>query len=187
MQPVMQKQEDPFNLRGLPMVEPPGDSWPAVEAALRQDKQRQTAWRYAGVALAAAATVTLVLGLVLRQPMPSAAEQTLVQTATPTDQPGSAANSAAPDDSTETLEAMIALSQTLESRLRTIRNGVGGLPASSVVYQAELEDLVAQVDEQLSAAPDSLPMWSQRVSLLMDLERLYENRLRREYQQMASL
>lgn len=187
MQAVMQKKEDPFSLRGLPMVEPPGDGWPAIEAALRQDKQRRTAWRYAGAGLAAAATVTLVLGLVLRQPIPSAGEQALVQTATATQQSGSTANSAAPDNSTETLEAMIALSQTLEGRLRNIRAGVGGLPANSVVYQVELEDLIVQVDEQLSVAPDSLPLWSQRVNLLMDLERLYENRLRREYRQMASL
>jgi hypothetical protein len=35
--------------------------------------------------------------------------------------------------------------------------------------------------------PDSLSLWSQRVDLLMNLERLYENNLRRDYQQMASL
>jgi hypothetical protein len=187
MQAVMQKVEDPFDLRGLPMVEPPADGWAAIEAALRQDRRRRTAWRYAGAALAAAATVTLVVGLVIRQPLPSVADQALLQTAAPTAQPGSASSGASAGDSTETLEAMIALSQTLEGRLRNIRAGVGGLPANSIVYQVELEDLIVQVDEQLSAAPDSLALWGQRVNLLMDLERLYENSLRREYQQMASL
>ena len=48
-------------------------------------------------------------------------------------------------------------------------------------------DLVAQVDEELSNRPDSLNLWSQRINLLMDLQNLYENRLRREYRQVASL
>jgi len=82
---------------------------------------------------------------------------------------------------------MITLSQRLEGRLRTIRAGMGDLPARSVVYQVELEDLIVQVDEELSIQPDSLSLWSQRVDLLMNLERLYENNLRRDYQQMASL
>jgi hypothetical protein len=187
MQPLMQKQEDPFNLRGLPMAEPPRDGWPVIEAALRQDRQRRTTWRYAGAALAAAATVTLALGLSLRQPLPTPAEQPLVQA-----QPAAQASLAgAPDtgsaSSTDTLDSMITLSQRLEGRLRNIRVGVGDLPASSVVYQVELEDLIVQVDEELSMQPDSLALWSRRVDLLIDLERLYENSLRRDYQHMASL
>jgi hypothetical protein len=87
----------------------------------------------------------------------------------------------------DSLDAMIALSQQLEGRLRTIRADVGSLPSSAVVYQVELEDLVVQVDEELSRQPDSLPLWNQRVALLLDLERLYANSLRREYHRMASL
>ena len=82
---------------------------------------------------------------------------------------------------------MVALSQQLETRLRGICAESGSLPSSDVVYQVELEDLVAQVDEELSRQPDSLVLWNQRVSLLMDLERLYENSLRREYHRIASL
>jgi hypothetical protein len=183
MQPVMQKQEDPFNLRGLPMVEPPQDGWPGIETVLRQDKRRRTTRRYAGAALAAAATVTLVLGLALRQPLSPPAEQSLAQA-----QPAlTTATGEEPSSSTDTLDSMITLSQRLEGRLRTIRAGMGDLPARSVVYQVELEDLIVQVDEELSIQPDSLSLWSQRVDLLMNLERLYENNLRRDYQQMASL
>ena len=48
-------------------------------------------------------------------------------------------------------------------------------------------DLVAQVDSELSVAPDSADLWSQRVNLLLDLSQLYENSLRRDYYRMASL
>ena len=186
-----QKAEDPLNLQSLPMAAPPRDGWPAIEAELRRDRSRRAVARYAGMGLAAAASVTLALALVLQRPASSPAESTagepLVQTIETHSAPSGAAESDASQPSAETLGALIALSQRLEGRLRSIRSGVGDLPASSVVYRIELEDLVAQVDEELSSRPDSLPLWSQRVNLLMDLERLYENSLRREYQQMASL
>jgi hypothetical protein len=185
MKQPMQKQQDPLNLQSLPLVSPPRDGWPVIEAALRRDLRRRTKLRFAGGALAVAASVTLVLGLLLQRPvsspMEAAPEQSLAQ-----------AQSAAVDGdslppATDTLEALVSLSQRLEGRLRALRSGAGDLPARAVVYQVELEDLVAQVDEELSRRPDSVPLWSQRVSLLMDLDRLYENRLRREYHQVASL
>jgi hypothetical protein len=186
-----QTPEDPLNLQSLPMASPPRDGWPAIEAELRRDRRRRGAMRYASAALAAAASVTLLLALVLQQPAgvptESAAGDRLVRTIETGAAPSGAAKSEASQPSAKTLGALIALSQRLEGRLRSIRSGVGDLPASSVVYRIELEDLVAQVDEELSSRPDSLPLWSQRVNLLMDLERLYENSLRREYQQMASL
>ena len=61
------------------------------------------------------------------------------------------------------------------------------MPTSSVIFQIELEDLVAQVDEELSMHPDSMNLWSQRVNLMLDLTQLYQNELRREYHAMASL
>ena len=51
----------------------------------------------------------------------------------------------------------------------------------------EGQELIVQVDEELSATPDSPELWSQRVSLLLDVTRLYENSLRRDYYRMASL
>jgi len=187
MKQPRQKAEDPLNLQSLPLIEPPRDGWPAIEAALRSDHKRRNGARYAGLALAAAASVTLAIGLVLQKPISTApqrsAEPALAQDQ-PWEQPAPGKSRQAP---AETLETMIGLSQQLESRLRTIRSGSGDLPAGAIVYQIELEDLVAQVDEELSNRPDSLVLWNQRVNLLMDLERLYENRLRREYRQMASL
>jgi len=195
MKEARQQQEDPLNLQSLPLISPPADGWPAVEAALRRDARRRALWRYAGGALAAAATVTLALGLYLRGPVdgdtgfgdelvagPADAETADPDTAPPaTDDAGAAL--AAP----ATLDSLIALSQQLEARLRAVRAEGGSLLASAVVYQVELEDLVIQVDEELSRHPESLALWHQRVNLLMDLEQLYENRLRREYQRMASL
>jgi len=86
-----------------------------------------------------------------------------------------------------TLDSLIALSQQMENRVRTFRTEVGGMPTDSLIYQVELEDLVAQVDFELSVQPDSIDLWSQRVNLLLDLSRLYQNQLRRDYHRMASL
>ncbi|RPH94945.1 MAG: hypothetical protein EHM68_13340 [Lysobacterales bacterium] len=192
MQIARHRQEDPLNLQSLPLVSPPRDGWPAVAAALRGDARRRSLGRYAAGALAAAAVVTLALGLYLRGPGHDAApaeghlagegpaSQTMLA---PADVAGTTTESGTQDS----LDAMIALSQQLEGRLRTIRADVGSLPSSAVVYQVELEDLVVQVDEELSRQADSLPLWNQRVALLLDLERLYANSLRREYHRMASL
>jgi len=187
----MQKQQDPLNLQGLPQVAPPRDGWPAVEAALRRDHNRRRFGRYAGAALAAAAMVALAMSLVVQKPLSGIptdpieqSSQVDPQPAGVTEAPGSEAGSPTP---AATLDSLMTLSQLLESRLRTYRAGLGDLPASELVYQVELEDLVVQVDEELSARPESVGLWNQRVTLLMDLERLYQNRLRREYRQMASL
>jgi hypothetical protein len=61
------------------------------------------------------------------------------------------------------------------------------MPTASVIYQVELEDLIAQVDEELSMRPDSMGLWSQRINLMLDLSQLYQNQLRRDYHRMASL
>lgn len=185
MQHARQKQEDPLNLQSLPQVSPPSDGWPAVEAALRRDARRRSFRGLALGAVAVAASVALAVGIYLRELAPPAVGPTV-------DPAGSLAGAASepveqPPGSARTLDALITLSQQLETRLRRVRAEGGSLPAGAVVYQVELEDLVVQVDEELSRRPDSLALWNQRVNLLMDLEQLYENRLRREYHQMASL
>jgi hypothetical protein len=188
MNQARERQEDPLNLRSLPLVAPTGDDWPAIEAALIA-RSRRRGWKYAVGALATAATVALALGLVLKSPFtgtnvqPPQLSQESVQ--------GAASDSAGatqvPATEADPLGSLINLSQQMESRLRAYRSGVGDMPAGALMYQVELEDLVVQVDEELSMYPDSLELWSQRVNLLLDLSRLYENRLRRDYHQMASL
>jgi len=188
MNQARQRQEDPLNLRSLPLVTPAGDDWPAIESALIAGSRRRS-WKYAMGAVAAAATVALALGVVLKSPLSDTAgylpqlSQDPVQGATLAPAEVAQAPAAEPD----TLGSLINLSQQLESRLRAYRSGVGDMPAGALMYQVELEDLVVQVDEELSMSPDSLELWSQRVNLLLDLSKLYENRLRRDYQRMASL
>jgi hypothetical protein len=125
----------------------------------------------ATAALAVAATVTLAVGLFLQSPPPVPAPAPLTTAQT----------------ETNTVESLIALSQQLETRLRTVRDELGGMPTDALIYQVELEDMVAQVDEELSMNPESLELWSYRINLLLDLEQLYQNRLRRDYHRMASL
>jgi hypothetical protein len=194
---IMEIDRDPLKLKSLPPIEAPVDDWPLIEAALRRDRRRAKLLRYAGGALATAATVTLAVGLTLR-PGPSKPGDTGPEGTEPAmaqqqsiPESGRTAISASPRPDTpqnaQTLESMLALSQQLETRLRMIRSGIGGLPTHALVYQVELEDLIVQVDDELSMRPDSLDLWSQRVNLLLDLNQLYEKELRRERHQMASL
>ena len=162
---IMQKVRDPLILTGLPLVEPPEDSWPQIRQTLLRQYQRQRFRRIAGASLAAAAALTLAIGLFIQQPAPQAEA-----VKTP-----------------PALDSLIVLSQQLENGIRSYRDEFGGLPTDALVYQVELEDLIAQVDDELSVRPDSTRLWSQRVNLLLDLSQLYENQLRRDYHRMASL
>jgi len=176
---IMQKERDPLNLSSLPMVSPPSDGWPDIRAGLERERSRERLARYAGSALAIAAAAVLTVGVIVRQPESApapAAGPDLVQEQVPD-----------PAPERETLGSLIRLSQQLETRVRSIRSEFGGLPTASLVYQVELEDLIVQVDEELSMNPESLQLWSHRVNLLLDLSRLYENQLRRDYHRLASL
>ena len=161
----MQKERDPLNLGSLPQMKPPSDDWPLIEVALIKHHRRQRLTRYTGGLMAAAAVLMLAVGLSVQQPAIA---------------PGPVA---APN----TLDSLIALSQQLETRVRSYRSDVGGMPTDSLIYQVELEDMIAQVDDELSMRGDSLELWSQRINLMLDLSQLYQNELRREYHRMASL
>lgn len=182
MQDMRDKQEDPLNLRSLPQLTPDKDGWPAIESALLERGRKRNWVRVAGGALAAAATVILALGLFIGQPFdPPAVDQS----DTAQSNPAKELQSAPLRD--PTLESLIAMSQQLEGRVRLYRDRYGDLPAGALVYQVELQDLIVQVDEELSMAPASVELWGQRVNLLLDVTQLYESSLRRDYQRMASL
>ena len=61
------------------------------------------------------------------------------------------------------------------------------MPAESAIYVAELEDLIAQVDSQLSQTPGSIDLWGQRVNLMLDLAQIYQQQWEIDYGRMASL
>lgn len=174
---------DPLGLRDLPMVTPDTDGWPAIEAALLAAQETGRKRRHAAVWLAAAASLVLVVSLSMRLTGPGETG------------PGPAAEMAAvaqgqddtPADSGNAVGELITMSQTLERQLRSLREDTGTMPADSAVYVAELEDLVAQVDTELSFSPRSINLWGQRVNLLLDLAQIYQHQWEREYGRMASL
>jgi hypothetical protein len=187
---------DPFGLRELSPVAPDQDGWPEIRAELerRNGHRRMVAW--AGSALAAAATLVLAINVFVGEPLfapDSAPDSGAIGTVA-----GVTASNQTADEQTDsssdadgapeaTVDSLISLSQQLEERLRLYRDELGDLPANTVVYQVELEDLVVQVDSALSLHPESRALWGQRVNLLLDLNRLYENYLRRDYYRLASL
>jgi hypothetical protein len=173
----MNLQHDPLELSGLPELDPPADLWPGVESALR----RRLFWRKTSRYLASAALIVLVVGVYWQLP----SQNPISQPPLMTDVQESVSPPA--ENTTSNIVALISLSQKLERNVRHIRSEVGAMPSESLVYQVELEDLVAQVDESINQRPDSMELWSQRVNLLLDLEQLYRQQLRRNYANVASL
>lgn len=182
MNDLKNERRDPLQLGQLPEIRADFDGWPEIEAALRQGNRRRRGRAIAGGALATAATVVLALVFVLRPsttgPLPEATNGAIVSSGQETE--------SAPLRE-PAVESLIAMSQQLEGRIRLYRARMGDLPSDALVYQVELQDLVAQVDSELSMAPESVELWSQRINLLLDLSQLYENSLRRDYYRMASL
>jgi len=181
---IMQQERDPLNLGSLPLVEPPAGHWPAIATALRSQQGRRRLWKVAGGALAAAASIAVAATLVLNPAAIRPVNEPALARSDTSQAEEQAGTKAA---SEEIVTSLISLSQRLETSLRHIRSEVGVMPTVALIYQVELEDLVAQVDEELSMNPDSTSLWSQRVNLLLDLTQLYRNELRRESHRMASL
>ena len=170
--------QDPIGLRDLPLLEPDTDGWPAIRDALEQQQAPLSRWKAPASWLAIAASLVLVVLIINRQ--------------TPMELPnaGPAATQSsqlASNDNMEDINSLISLSQSLESQLKTLRDGTGSIPGSSALYIAELQDLVAQVDGELSQSPESISLWGQRINLLLDLAQIYQHHWESEYGQMASL
>jgi len=174
---------DPLDLSALPLLEPDRDGWPEIRQALETHARLSHRRRQAVGWLAAAATLVLAIGIatyrsgVEQESTPALA---LESSATP-DRP------VASTGHEDTVQELIAMSQTLEQRLRDLREGSTALPAQSAVYIAELEDMIARVDGELSLNPESLDLWGQRVNLLLDLELIFQHQWEREYGRMAAL
>ena len=184
---LRQRADDPLDLRSLPLADPPEDGWPEIEAALLSRGRRGRNLRVGGGLLAVAASAVLAFSLLVGNPFPGEGPATAETAAAPVSVPAGMSEPVPAPLQEPSLESLIAMSQQLERRIRAYRAGAGDLPSDVLVYQVELQDLIVQVDEELSAAPDSRGLWSQRVNLLLDVTRLYENSLRRDYYRMASL
>lgn len=178
----MNTQKDPLGLSDLPAIDPPEDGWSEIEAQLKVDHQRRERWKSAGASLAIAAGFMLAIGLVLLQPWQTSPVG-------PETGPAVAENSGSvePEMSPDVLVSLIDLSQRLETQLRASRSQLPSLSTTSTIYRVELEDMVAQVDEELSLYPESTELWRQRVNLMIDLTNLYRTELRREHVRLASL
>ena len=173
---------DPLGLGALPLLTPATDGWPTIRQALENPEVQTRQWRPAAAWLAIAASLVLAVILTTRQTGvengPTDPLATQITSLASVEDKGAAA---------DTVESLIALSQTLEQQLRNMRDGTASMPASSAVFVAELQDLVAQVDSELSYSPDSINLWGQRVNLLLDLAQIYQQQWERDYGQMASL
>jgi hypothetical protein len=176
-------EKDPLGLRDLPLLSPDEDGWPAIARALDAQTDQRRRFVRGGAWLAVAASLVVVVAGVLRYVGPGGAapEPTGLTSLATVEQP------AASESQQDTLDSLITMSQSLERQVRNLREGVGPMPAASAVYVAELEDLVAQVDNELSFTPGSVNLWGQRVNLLLDLAQIYQSQWERYYGRMASL
>lgn len=172
---------DPLGLSNLEAIEPDYDDWSRVESALRAHQDSRRIWRRTGGWLAVAASLVLVVSIGL-----------LDSDDTATFDPGLASNTSVVASRsaalvTDNVSAMIGLSQNMERQVKQMRQETSSMPAESAIYVAELEDLIAQVDSELSLTPDSVDLWGQRVNLLLDLAQVYQQQWHLDYGRMAAL
>lgn len=177
---------DPLGLTELADIQPDFDGWADIEAAMKAHQVKRNRWRSGITTLALAASLLLVIGLSLKSlQTQSPAEMDLPSLATTSADPASASEKQA--SAGGEIEALIGLSRKMQNQVSRMRNDTVSMPAESALYVAELEDLIAQVDNQLSYSPDSIDLWGQRVNLLLDLAQVYQQQWHVDYGRIASL
>ena len=123
---------DPLGLSQLPDIEPGPDDWPEIESVLRADQQsRHNRWRIAG-SLAAAASVVMVIGILLNLPgglVVGVSPQTGTEVASTTPLPEPFPDQQ-PTSNEQMLTSLIGLSQQMESQLRVLRTGATSVSAN---------------------------------------------------------
>lgn len=176
-----QNTSDPLGLRELESIEPGFDGWDEIESALKTHQQGRRKLRRAGGALAVAASLVLVLSISLFR------QQDTAPGDLPVTGPATLAENSASVLDEDNVNALIGLSQTMEEQVMKLRRSTGSMPADTAIYVAEIEDLIAQVDSELSLTPDSVDLWGQRVNLMLDLAQIYQQQWEIDYGRMASL
>lgn len=172
---------DPLGLSDLEAIEPGYDGWARIESSLRSQIRVQRSWRRTGSWLAVAAGLVLIVSISIRNNEDSATFESSLASNTN----AGASDSTARD--IDNIAALISLSQEMEDQVKQLREETSSMPAESVIYVAELEDLIAQVDNELSFTPDSIDLWGQRVNLLLDLAQIYQQQWQIDYGRMAAL
>jgi hypothetical protein len=174
---------DPLGLGDLESIEPDYDGWAQIETALQSHHDSRRRWQKAGAWLAVAASLILVISVTQRNTQipatiaPNNASVTV----------GASSLAAGDTTTTENVTALIGLSQKMEKQVKQLRQETASMPAESAIYIAELEDLITQVDNELSLTPESVDLWGQRVNLLLDLAQIYQQQWQIDYGRMASL
>ena len=176
-----QSTNDPLGLRDLEAIEPGYDGWADIESALLTHQDSKRSWQRAGRWLAVAASLVIVVSFTMR----TFEGPATINPEFASDTNVGASSSAARD--TDNVGALIGLSQNMENQVKQLRQGTSSMPAESAIYIAELEDLIAQVDNELSFTPDSIDLWGQRVNLLLDLAQIYQQQWQIDYGRMAAL
>ena len=178
---LKQSVSDPLGLSDLGDIEPGYDGWDQIESALQSHQASQRSRQKTGAWLAVAASLVLVVSLVLQN-----TEDSIPGITT---SPEFATSSPNPASVTvkDNVNELIGLSQSMEEQVMKLRQETGSMPAESAIYVAELEDLIAQVDNELSLTPDSIDLWGQRVNLMLDLAQIYQQQWEIDYGRMASL
>jgi hypothetical protein len=176
-----QSTSDPLGLSDLEAIEPGYDGWNQIESAIKTHQNSKRRWQRSGGWLALAASLVLVISISLRN----------TENLTPNDLPSpefaTPATNLASVPVKDNINALIGLSQNMEEQVKKLRQGTSSMPAESAIYVAELEDLIAQVDNELSLTPDSINLWGQRVNLMLDLAQIYQQQWQIDYGRMASL
>jgi hypothetical protein len=176
-----QSTNDPLGLRDLEAIEPGYDGWADIESALLTHQDSKRSWQRAGRWLAVAASLVIVVSFTMR----TFEGPATIKPEFASDINVGASSSAARD--TDNVGALIGLSQNMENQVKQLRQGTSSMPAESAIYIAELEDLIAQVDNELSFTPGSIDLWGQRVNLLLDLAQIYQQQWQIDYGRMAAL
>ena len=176
-----QTTDDPLGLSDLETIEPGYDGWTEIKTELQAHQLRKRQWRRGGTWLAMAASLVLVVSVSLQttNELP-VTDKPPTGFATQTDEPASVSVN-------DNVIALIGLSQSMEQQVKQLRQETSSMPAESAIYIAELEDLIAQVDKQLSLTPGSVDLWGQRVNLMLDLAQIYQQQWEIDYGRMAAL
>jgi len=172
---------DPLGLSDLEAIEPGYDGWAQIESALRVHQTSKRNWRKSGAWLAVAASLVLIITVSLVNTEPGKS------TNSPSTELATSAANPASVQVEDNIYALIGLSQSMEEQVTKLRQETSSMPAESAIYVAELEDLIAQVDNELSMTPDSIDLWGQRVNLMLDLAQIYQQQWEIDYGRMASL